>query len=546
MLFTKRSFTLVEMSVVIVIISIALATVIVSKILITSAKINKIMEDARNLDTLTNVFLNTFGCLPGDCNMNELPSYIVSNTPSGCFNLESDYVTHYPTPIITTGFDTGIIDLDAKRTCGLYEMQALEPQAFGVPITAKLANNNGINSIIGINKAYAIGTTGKLYISGNPIITSLISSQTASLQSQINANNATIAANNSTITSNTATINGNNSSINSLSASVMNLATGTFSASNWQYSVTSSMSNTAYPVCYPNNTYQALCVNNVGQTYDTYVNGQYIYVYCYNNLSVNNGCGMSVGSITSGYNPGGTPSSPYGFVYSAVQGSCGSGSYDICYAASSIPTAGGSLGAVSSAITSLKASNTTLTANNNTLTANNTSLTAQNTSLQTQINNISDPNNFLAQSIATATEPTVPGFPYSAIWDMRTVNGSSSETPFYPYEAAYVPTFNNKTAFMIRSSLNNISLTDTSSGNAMSAISPTFALKMDVKYDDGLPYSGRIIGGKNYYQMNSNTSCNNASGTTWASVISTPSATQYINSNSIPNGCIVGITLGNE
>jgi prepilin-type N-terminal cleavage/methylation domain-containing protein len=70
----KQAFTLVEMSIVIIIITIMLAVLLVAKNLIESAKLNKINSDARDIQVLTDVFRNTFDCLAGDCPKVMLPS----------------------------------------------------------------------------------------------------------------------------------------------------------------------------------------------------------------------------------------------------------------------------------------------------------------------------------------------------------------------------------------------------------------------------------------------------------------------------------------
>ena len=121
------------MSVVIVILAVLLSALIVSTMLITAAKINKIINEARDVQVLTDIFRNTFDCIAGDCSYKQLPKSISSQVPSACFNLQSDYATPLAAPVINTGFGTDQIDSNAKRTCMFYEFMALEPQAFGLP-----------------------------------------------------------------------------------------------------------------------------------------------------------------------------------------------------------------------------------------------------------------------------------------------------------------------------------------------------------------------------------------------------------------------------
>ena len=90
----KKAFSLVEISVVIVIITLFMATIMASRVLIEATQLNKIHSDTANIQNLTDIFHNTFDCLAGDCPYKQLPENIRSQTPSGCFNLKNDYITH--------------------------------------------------------------------------------------------------------------------------------------------------------------------------------------------------------------------------------------------------------------------------------------------------------------------------------------------------------------------------------------------------------------------------------------------------------------------
>ena len=115
-----------------------LASIIVSKALITSVKVNRIQQDYRDFQSIYTIFRNTFDCIPGDCSIKALPQNIINGTPSGCFNLStatgmgnSDATQLTGTDATITSFNNGTIDQTAKRTCGFFELQTFEPSAFG-------------------------------------------------------------------------------------------------------------------------------------------------------------------------------------------------------------------------------------------------------------------------------------------------------------------------------------------------------------------------------------------------------------------------------
>ena len=142
----RSAFSLVELSVVIVIISILVSTVIVSRSLIDMAKINKIKEEAIMFNNSINIYFTSYGCLPGDCKQSQVLD-LVSGINSDCFTTNSPYQkctdpTGCPGAI---PLNTGSIETIAKTTC---MMQSLQSAGYisGVNKNAKL-----IDSIAGIN-----------------------------------------------------------------------------------------------------------------------------------------------------------------------------------------------------------------------------------------------------------------------------------------------------------------------------------------------------------------------------------------------------------
>ena len=116
---SKQAFTLVELSVVIVIISIMLSTVLVSRSLIASAKINKIQEEYRMFNGAIGMFNDVYSCLPGDCTVAQI-SDINPSLPAICG-------TPATTAVIGNFYgsvNTGSIESGHKRTCMMLELQA--------------------------------------------------------------------------------------------------------------------------------------------------------------------------------------------------------------------------------------------------------------------------------------------------------------------------------------------------------------------------------------------------------------------------------------
>ena len=101
-----KAFTLVELSVVIVIISLLVAAVLISRVLVDSARINKIQEDYRSYNASIQQFQTAYNCVPGDCVASQLADPQFASLNSAC--------------IVTS--PTGTIDSETKRTCMFHEM----------------------------------------------------------------------------------------------------------------------------------------------------------------------------------------------------------------------------------------------------------------------------------------------------------------------------------------------------------------------------------------------------------------------------------------
>ena len=142
----RSAFSLVELSVVIVIISILVSTVIVSRSLIDMAKINKIKEEAIMFNNSINIYFTSYGCLPGDCKQSQVPD-LVSGINLACFTTNSPYQkctdpTGCPGAI---PLNTGSIETVAKTTC---MMQSLQSAGY---ISGVNKNATLTDSIAGIN-----------------------------------------------------------------------------------------------------------------------------------------------------------------------------------------------------------------------------------------------------------------------------------------------------------------------------------------------------------------------------------------------------------
>jgi prepilin-type N-terminal cleavage/methylation domain-containing protein len=130
----RRAFTLVELSVVVVILSILIATVLVSRNLIANAKIEKIMEEFRSFNTAVSTFSDTYGCLPGDCNANQVADLVTKNLSTACTD-----GTNGP-------INTGLVDRVGKRTCMMY---SLKLSAFNSPADTLVMTTSFSASVAG-------------------------------------------------------------------------------------------------------------------------------------------------------------------------------------------------------------------------------------------------------------------------------------------------------------------------------------------------------------------------------------------------------------
>ncbi len=472
----KSAFTLVEMSVVVVIIAVMLASIIVSKALITSAKVNRVQQNYRDFQSIYTIFRNTFDCIPGDCSIKALPQNIINGTPSGCFNLStttgmgnSGATQLTGTDAIITSFDSGIIDQTAKRTCGFFELQTFEPSAFGG--SSKTAFNT--NAILGIQSANASSLD---ISSSNPNIAS-------ALENYISTSDCT---KNNTLQ---CQIDANNIKINNIIASI---------------------NNTVYAVGY--NDYGSFGTLYCGSTpciCATVTAAQFA------NLPNDNNCAYQA----LNYAQCGAASCPEnscsGFCYLRVfVGNDSSNSW-------SNPAYGFSLQSFNTAV-------------------------ANNATAQATINMATNSNNFISLTIKTATQPSLPSpLEKQAMWDLRAA-GSNGTSGFYPFElldTTNLSRYKNQQVLIARdNSANDITINTA----AMPALNAKISQKIDIKFDDGKPYTGNIIAGQSAINTIAGTSCTT---TSLAAPISTAqwqasavSTANYINTNStnLANGCVLG------
>ncbi len=464
------------MSIVVVIIAVMLASIIVSKALITIAKTNRIQKDYQDFQFIYTIFRNNFDCIPGDCSIKALPQNIINGTPSACFNLVTttlmgnSYATQLTgTDAIITSFNSGMIDRTAKRTCGFFELQTFEPSAFGG--SGETAFNS--NAILGIQSANA----SSLYISSsNPDIASALAVYTSisdctknnTLQCQINQNNIAIQA--------------IISRINYLVSSVGANNYGGFS--------------TAY--CSKST---CLC--------PTVTTAQFA------NLPNDNNCAYQA------------------LNYAACRASnCTSNSCNhLCYMHDFIGSDPSNNWSNPGPDSSLKSFNTYV---------------AKNETAQATIDMVTNPNNFISLTIKTATQPSLPSsLKTQAMWDLRTA-GSNGTSGFYPFElldTTNLSQYKNQQVLIARDNSTNDITINTA---AMPALNAQISQKIDIKFDDGKPYTGNIIAGQSAINTIAGTSCTTTSLATpittaqWqASAVSTAN---YINTNStnLANGCVLG------
>ncbi len=617
----KKAFSLVEISVVIVIITLLMATIMASRVLIEATQLNKIQSDTANIQILTDVFRNTFDCLAGDCPYRQLPENIRSQTPSGCFNLKNDYITPLTPPIITTGFNTGAIDQNAKRSCMFYEFIAFESQASYLP---KNTIAKKINSVLGVQSANAVA---KILLSGNQVLQDIIATRTDSIntsiatnnialvakqntfttnqtiietnnttilanQAIIATNNPTIASNQTTITANNATIAANQATIETNQATIAanNTTIATNQATIATNQATIATKNTTIAA---NNTTIANHQNNMTnqRTYATNM-ANYNGGSCptvtdshMTNLAVNNSCAWQRMNVLQ-----------------CGSTSCGSYCTSLCYANdfnnnvlssynnskanittltvnnttlnSQITTATDTVNTLTAQNTTLNSQVTTATNTVNTLTAQNATLnsqittatntvdtlTAQNATLNTQIADAtllkatldtqleisSEPNTYLAMSVNSATNPIVSSTLSSSMWDSITVSQTNKT---YPYEASNLSGILGKQLLISRNtSTNNINSTNIDGvaiapeNDKMAGFSASFSRKMDTKFDDGKPYTGNIIAGKNVADLANIKGCTNISLANFTDVANHLDA-DYAKGNSLVGGCVVGFII---
>ena len=512
----KKAFSLVEISVVIVIITLFMATIMASRVLIEATQLNKIHSDTANIQNLTDIFHNTFDCLAGDCPYKQLPENIRSQTPSGCFNLKNDYITPLSSPIITTGFNTGAIDQNAKRSCMFYEFIAFESQ------NSYLSANNiskKINSVLGVQSANAVA---KILLSDNPVLQDIIATKIDSINSNITTNDIAIITNNATIATNQGTITANNTAIANNQATI----------ASHNNIIANNQNNMANQRSYATN-----MANYSGGSCPTVTDNDMI------NIAASNPCAWQRMNILQCGNT-----------------NCQSYCNNLCYVKDFNTYVLPSYNNSKATVNTLTAQNATLndqitTATNtiNTLTTQNATLNTQiadatllKATLNTQLEVSSEPNTYLAMSVNSATNPIVSSTLKSSMWDSITVSQTNKT---YPYEASNLSKMLGKQLLISRNtSTNNINSTDIDGvpikpeNDKMAGFSANVSRKIDIKFDDGKPYTGNIIAGKNVADLTNIKGCTNISLTNFTDVTNHLDA-DYATGNSLVVGCVVGFII---
>jgi prepilin-type N-terminal cleavage/methylation domain-containing protein len=119
----KKAFSIVELSVVIVIISLLLSTILVSRTLIDNAKVGNIYSDASNIIQGFGIFQDQSQCLPGECGT----SYLSVQSFDAVYNSANvGAITTVPTGGCLPGAVlvlTGSVDSAIKRSCAFSQMQ---------------------------------------------------------------------------------------------------------------------------------------------------------------------------------------------------------------------------------------------------------------------------------------------------------------------------------------------------------------------------------------------------------------------------------------
>ena len=139
----KKGFSLLELSIMVIIVAIVVSVVLQSQVLITRAKINNIYNDFVGIKKgFLNFRLNEL-CLPGECDANYLQKqgfsagyYAAASASGGCGNGNGTFAFN------------GLIDTTVKRSCAFSQLQMrgyLQPNAvLNIPVNtaASLAGGN--------------------------------------------------------------------------------------------------------------------------------------------------------------------------------------------------------------------------------------------------------------------------------------------------------------------------------------------------------------------------------------------------------------------
>jgi prepilin-type N-terminal cleavage/methylation domain-containing protein len=131
------AFSLLEVTIVIVLLSILMIIVTGGQSLITSAKVVQIVKELKSLDDAVTMFSTHYGCLPGDCNQRQVPDLIKRGLDIRCANG------------IRHTVNTGAIDEMGRR--GIYKhicaIQSLKLSIFRSP-----ADNADTSSLVAPTK----------------------------------------------------------------------------------------------------------------------------------------------------------------------------------------------------------------------------------------------------------------------------------------------------------------------------------------------------------------------------------------------------------
>ncbi len=95
----KSGFTLVELSIVLVIIGLLIGGILIGQSLVESAKLNKVLSTANQYRIMTQLFYDKTRCIPGDCNKELIPG---AHDGNGDKAVGDDSATYYREPIYAT------------------------------------------------------------------------------------------------------------------------------------------------------------------------------------------------------------------------------------------------------------------------------------------------------------------------------------------------------------------------------------------------------------------------------------------------------------